>query len=390
MPTEQDIDVIVIGTGPAGSTAAHDLARAGVRTLMLDRATLPRYKPCGGGILVRASKLLEVDISPIIRAQIDRVTFSYRMHRRTGFTLRSPEPLVAMVMRDEFDALLVDAAVAKGTILHTGETVQSVELDGEGHGVVVRTPRGTYHARYVLAADGANGVAARQFGLTDGVSRGLALEAEIEVAPAVLAQWQGRIGLDIGGVRLGYGWVFPKRSHLSIGVGGPVEASAELRRYYEAHLRYQLNGVSHTVLRFQGHHLPMRAPGKAVQRGPVLLMGDAAGLVEAWTGEGISNAIQSGHLAAMAVTQALAGGAEAGQVYQEAIDTQLMPELVAARTAANFMNHWAPAQYLMLRTYPRAWRLTRRILQGERTYAGSLARLGRFSSVVQRLGTTTQ
>lgn len=382
-----ETDVVVVGSGPAGANAAHELARQGVRTVLIDRATLPRYKPCGGGLLARALPFIpDVDVAAVTRDVITTITFTYRMHARSEVHFQAEQPLMHLVMRDEFDQMLARRAVAAGADLHTGETVRQIVDDPAAPGVLVTSDRSTYRCRAVIGADGANGLVARHVGLRTGMTRALALEAEVEVPATVLTAWQGRVGLDIGELPLCYGWVFPKGTHLSIGVGGPVALSDDLRAYYERHLAFQLRGALHAVLKFQGHHLPFRERGAPVARGRVLLAGDAAGMVETWTGEGIGNALRTGVMAATALAQSGDQSELAAARYQQQIARDVMPELTAGRALAGLFNRAPLAMYSLVRYSPSAWNLVERILRGEQTYVGVLRKLGPWSGPVWRWG----
>src|SRR5215467_10675624 len=139
-------DAIVVGAGPAGSTAAYRLASAGASVLLLDKARFPRDKPCGGGVTVRALRELPFGIDPVVEGVVD--SFELRLRHRRGFARRAAQPLAYMTQRRRLDAYLVDQAVAAGaefrdatraTAIRPGE----VEAGGEMHAAGV-----------ILGADG--------------------------------------------------------------------------------------------------------------------------------------------------------------------------------------------------------------------------------------------
>src|SRR5690242_6253406 len=152
-------DVAVIGAGPGGSTAAHRLARAGARVLLIDKATFPRDKPCGGGVTLRAARLLPFSLDPVVEDVITRVEIGLRY--RSSFTRTARGPLVYMTQRKRLDDFLLRKAQAAGAHVEEGTTVDARELD----------------ARFVVGADGCNGVSAKQLGLGGGITHGVALEA---------------------------------------------------------------------------------------------------------------------------------------------------------------------------------------------------------------------
>ncbi len=128
--TNVDYDTIVVGAGPAGSTAARLLAQRGARVLLLDRARFPRDKPCGGGVSIRAAGELGVDLSPVIERTVTEMRVSFRLGR--SFLRSSPEPLAYLTQRCRLDALLVERAAEAGVDFRDGQAVRDVELADAG------------------------------------------------------------------------------------------------------------------------------------------------------------------------------------------------------------------------------------------------------------------
>ncbi len=201
--------------------------------------------------------------------------------------------------------------------------------------------------------------------------------------------WRGLVGVDLGTAGAGgCGWVFPKREHLSVGVAAHQWDARGIRSLYDRFVARR--GLSFApVLRRCGHRLPIRPPGSPIQSGRVLLAGDAAGLVDAFTGEGIYWAVRSGKLAAAAVQELLEGRAQDLSGYERRVDRELMPELLAARQWVN-VYLWAPAlSYLLLRHSDRFRRAVCQIIRGERGYqdiAPSLGPLGVLTSLLPMVG----
>ncbi len=119
-------DVAVVGAGPAGATAARELARAGHTVLLLERQRIPRYKTCAGGVTVRAAKLLDFDISSVVERVVHGGRISYKLQR--PIERRYPEPVCYMVMRDRFDGFLARKAGEAGAHLAEGVRVASVTV----------------------------------------------------------------------------------------------------------------------------------------------------------------------------------------------------------------------------------------------------------------------
>jgi geranylgeranyl reductase family protein len=292
----EQFDVLVIGAGPAGSATAIHLARGGARVLLADRARFPRDKPCGGGLTGRALRHAPCDVSPVVEHTVDRMVL--RLAYGPSFARRSKPPLIRMTQRCRLDAHLAEQAAALGVDFRDGARVEDLRI--EEHGVVARVGGSDVSASYLVGADGANGVVAGAAGLDDGIIRGVALEGnaswgDIDPSPYARSAW-----VEVGVVPGGYGWVFPKGDHANVGVGGWMSEGPKLRGHLDRLLR--AHGVDSTKLRdVRGHRLPMRRLGASPARGRVLLVGDAAGLVDPLSGDGIYEAWVSARLASEAI-----------------------------------------------------------------------------------------
>ncbi len=375
-------DVIVIGTGPAGAIAAFELGRQGIRTLLIERAKLPRDKPCGGGLTAKVLPLLPFDLDSVIEQRIRTVELRWRLG--TPVERGGERLLVGMVQRARFDAFLVEKALGTGCVTLMDETALE-GLSQDAAGVTVQTSRGSLRARIAIGADGANGQSARLLGALRTRHLMPAIEADIAADAAQLERWHDRLQLDIGTLRGAYGWVFPKGDRLNIGVGaicGPGTRGSVLRGYAERH-RLQTVGASATTVRRVGFVLPLRAPGDRIEWGHVLLTGDAAGLVEAFTGEGIYWALRSGGIAARRVASHLSQGTALG--YERAIETELMPDLLAARRWAHLYLWWPRLCHLLPTRSRRVWGGVERLLRGERRFSELASRFGPLAPLAERL-----
>ncbi len=306
-------DVLVVGAGPAGSTAARALAIGGARVRLLDRTQFPRNKPCGGGLTMRALKRF-----PHLAAALERVETHYisRLYlegpAHRGVTLTSPTPAVVTIRRIEFDQALARLAVEAGAELVEGAWVSTVAADEDGARVVTREGR-EFRADYLVAADGVNGIVARRLGLNPGwEDANLALDVMEESPSARLRALEpDTLWVSYGqGGAAGYGYIFPKRGHTNVGIGclrsslrGRVaHPPYEMQQQFVAQLR-QRGLVEGRANRedFTAYHLPLGGPIPTTARGRVLVAGDAGGFVNAYTGEGIFYAMVTGELAARAI-----------------------------------------------------------------------------------------
>ncbi|MBI2865712.1 MAG: NAD(P)/FAD-dependent oxidoreductase [Chloroflexi bacterium] len=376
---ENRFDVIIIGAGAAGSLTAYELAKAGARVLVIEKERLPRYKPCGGGLTEKAIGLLPFSIASVVEDTIYQVRFTFKLGDQVE--LRYPRPLLYTVMRDRFDHFLVEQAQGTGAQIVEGVVVKGISLNGKPE--VIAGDR-SFSANVVIGADGANGAVARSLGLMGDVSHLVAWETEVEPGPAALASRSGTATLDLGTLPAAYAWTFPKQGRLSIGAGGQDRVARSIRSYYADFLARQDLGP-HRVLSQKGHRLPLRRRGSPIHRGRVALVGDAAGLVDAFTGEGIYWALASGRLAARAALDVLGGREITLAGYEQMVEAELMPELLYSRRWLNIYLWWPRLCYRLLRESSRFWDATARILRGEKTYASIERALGPFGFLARLL-----
>ncbi len=324
-------DAVVVGAGPAGATAAHVLALGGASVLVLERAQVPRAKVCGGGVLRRA-----LDHAPSADAVVpaDRVVRAVELHVAgvgRSHVVERAEPLVFLTMRDRFDAGLLAGATRAGAEVWTG--CAFLGLDDRGAGLVVRSERGAVGARYVVGADGALGSVARCAGWSAPARGAAALEWEVPADPATIEHFGSSVRFDLGLPVHGYAWVFPKREHLSIGVLTMRRERAQLPRVLASYLK-ELGLPLPQDVRPRGFPIPCFGRRGGVARGAVLLVGDAAGLADPITAEGISPAVRSGRLAATAILETDGARGAAATAYARALDREIRFEMRAARRLA--------------------------------------------------------
>ncbi|HVH67322.1 MAG TPA: geranylgeranyl reductase family protein [Gemmatimonadales bacterium] len=363
-------DVAIVGAGPAGATAALQLARRGLKVALVEKETLPRYKTCGGAIVARGLALLPAEIETVFERRCDRAEL-HLLDADLHYGATCDAPLMAMTMRDRLDHVLATTAIAAGAELRSPCRVTGVRL--ENHHVRLDTDAGSVTAAFLIAADGATGVVARLAGWPDGRHLVPALEYEVRVDDRALARFASIPRFDVGTIPSGYAWVFPKSSHLSVGVLTTHRGSIDLRRYLEQYLgRMEL--LPQSVER-HGFVIPIRPRAGPLVRGRVLLVGDAAGLADPVTAEGISLAARSGGLAANAI---IAGGLDPARIraaYQAAL-RPLLAELRVARMLARLLYDYPRVRTWMFRRVgQRLVEAITDVFLGTRTYRRSLAGL---------------
>jgi geranylgeranyl reductase family protein len=367
-------DAIVVGAGPAGSTAAYRLSRAGARVLLLDRERFPRDKPCGGGLTYRAVRQLPLAVDPVVEDRVGRLELGFRYARR--FERRSETPLILMTQRRRLDAYLAELAASAGADFRDGARVTA--FDAGEDGVVVRFGGSSAWAPVVIGADGVNGVTARAAGLAGGRTHGVALEGNVAHVHA-REDYRGRAVVELGAVPGGYAWVFPKGDHVNVGVGGWESEGPRLREHLErACAGYGLAAERLESLR--GYRLPMRSPGARTRAGRVLLVGDAAGLVDPLSGDGMYEAFVSARVASEAVLSDDLDG------YEAALERALGRTLAASWKAKLALERF-PRLVFAIAQLPPVWGFVSAFLRGDLAHPGEATGLVRAPlRLVETLG----
>lgn len=344
---ESNYDVVVAGSGPAGSLAAFHLAQAGVRVAIFEKASLPRYKTCGGGIVRRAIRLLPIDI----KCTVEKECYSAELNLLASglsFCTTRDQPIVSMTMRERFDYVLASAARDAGAILRDSCAV--LDIRPRVDGIEVATTHGPVRARFVIGADGATSVVARRGGWPRSVHVMPALECEVFVSGDDFRRFDGRARFDFEVIPHGYAWVFPKRRHLSIGVGIVSSRNSGVK-LKEAFARYtdRIGLCAIERLEQHGFGIPFGPRARDLMKGRVLLVGDAAGLADPLTGEGITFAIQSGELAARALLEGNLDRDRVHLLYDEKLQRTILPELRWGRLLSKLMYDVEPARRWLFR-----------------------------------------
>ena len=353
-------DALVVGAGPAGSLTAYHLAAGGASVLLVDKARFPRDKPCGGGLTTRAVRLLPFSVEPVVEDRVD--TFEFRLRYGKRFDrVTYGTPLCLMTQRRRLDAFLVEQAAAAGADFRPGVKVAELEVREDGVSATVDGDR--VEAAVLVGADGANGVTARSLGLGGDHTYGVAFEGNVRYGPASRERYRGRLVLEIGIVKGGYGWVFPKGDHVNVGVGGwdweGPQLREHLRRVCEGH------GLGDAPIEsLRGHRLPLRRPQSSAARGRVALVGDAAGLVDPLTGDGMYEAFYSAKLVAGAVDDVLAGRETGLEPYGRALTTGLASITAASWKAKAAFDRFPGLSFAVARI-PLVWSVVEKVVCGD-------------------------
>ena len=367
---EEPWDVAVVGGGPAGLAAAHAAASAGARTIVLERAEHPRYKTCGGGLIGTSLAFATPRIPVPARDRVDAITFT--RDGRRGFTRRSGlRPVLTMVRRDDFDHAWFQAAVTAGATVRQNSQVRAI-ADHDDTATVTLSDGTEVTARVVIGADGSAGISSRHVGVAFD-QQDLGLELELAATDDDQARWRGRVQLDWGPVPGSYGWVFPKDDELTVGVIMAKGKGAATKQYLRDFVA-RLGLADRKVLRDSGHLTRCRALDSPLRRGRVVVAGDAAGLLEPWTREGISYALRSGTWAGEAAAK------DDLAAYEEKVLDELVPEMIAGRRLLQvFAKH--PALVHAAMATPLGWRAFESFCRGELSMARVIHRPGIHAAV---------
>ncbi|WP_158819594.1 geranylgeranyl reductase family protein [Granulicella sp. S156] len=364
-------DVLIAGAGPAGCAAAYDLARAGKRVLLLDKRTFPRHKACACGLTRKTLKALRYSVEPIVERVCHEIVLQQAASNASqrALRVRTRNPICAMAVRERFDDFCLQQTLAAGADLRKIEGIVSIRETGSlreaaylhagtnGVEIDIATAAGieTLSAPFMIGADGSNGQTRR---LAEGLrtsgeataaalpadpqwyARAFALEATVPYAalPATLPGGDSPHDLvfDFAPLPGGYGWLFPKGDHINIGVGAfapadEAQLKSATRTLLAEYAQAKLGVATLTdsgLAKITGQYLGMGGFAY-VPRGRVLLAGDAAGLVDSLTGEGIHSAIVSGQAAATAILASMDTGRRANVAEEYAKRLRPLQETLA-------------------------------------------------------------
>ncbi|MBZ4664758.1 geranylgeranyl reductase family protein [Mahella sp.] len=308
-------DLAIIGAGPAGSAAAKAAAEGGLSVLLLDKAVFPRDKTCGGMLSAKTLDELGFELpDELIQHEAHKV-------RVYGYNLDSSEwdekrTIGKAVKRRYFDDFLVHKAIDAGAYFIEGAKLTAIDQNSTG--IIIRTSRGCFSARYVIGADGVFSPTAALSGIHGRLpiwQMGFTMEAEVHVP--VLNSDYGTAEFYFIPFLGGFGWAFPQKDGYNIGVGCVAWNHKRLTTYFyefaERILKHK--GINAPVPKAKGCFLPAGGIPRRISKSNIVLAGDAAGFVDPFSGEGIYYALRSGHIAAQTLLEVIKAGGDWGKAY---------------------------------------------------------------------------
>jgi geranylgeranyl reductase family protein len=369
-------DIAVSGLGPAGLSFLKSLGDLGLRVIGFDKFSFPRRKSCAGGLTPKAYRILKnlfPETDRVIRVSSRKFTLFNGFDR---VEIESSSVLTYLTDRKELDNLLFESVSrVKNFDLHLNEAVVSVEREGELW--KIKTDKGFYKTRVLICADGVNSRLARILKVNRDI--GFTFEADIETT------WDDSILVNFSDFSWGYYWIFPKGDFITAGLGEFKKKSRNLNlnlkeRFLSLNKKH---GVSGKVLFEQGFPIPCGKRKNDVYRDNVLFLGDAGGLVDPLTGEGIYYAVKSGVMASSLVLKAFeTGNFHVLKLYKELIDKIFGTEFFWARIVGNIFFNAKGLNFYVIRKAPELATLTVSLLTGEVSYKKAL---GEFLKLLPKL-----
>lgn len=355
-------DCVIFGAGPAGASAAYGLARAGYRVVAL-AGNLQRISDCTGGVSPGVARLLDFDFTSIIDHTVRDVQYTWKNDDPVSIRLEEAQAMW-MVRRDRFDALLRDRAIEAGAIVKP-ETATAAVLDNvEGERCwTVQTDGGSLTARYAIVADGACSAAINWIGAARPALR-LAALLDVEANP----NDPPRVEFGLGQIDSGLLWCFPKQGAFSIGAA--TFLGTDDPQLTDRLLTYaQSRGWHAKRSDIRQRPVTLWSGDRQLHRDCAVIVGDAAGLSDPVTAEGLRPAIDSGLRAAEAIGAALNHQPNALAAYTQTIHQTWGIDFAWASRLAQILYRVPGLAYKVAVKKPIANQLMAQVLCGDLRYS---------------------
>lgn len=360
-------DCIIVGAGPAGSTAAYHLAKKGHSVLVVEKLSFPRYQPCGGGVSPAIAQWFDFDFSLAISLKVNKVRYTRNLSDPVEVALETKEPMW-MVRRDVFDQFLMEQAQKLGAELRDNTEVTGIKFANESW--QVQTNGEPVVGRYLIAADGANSSVARALGFKAPKTR---MAAALEVPGTNANSGDAAICFEMGLVKNGFIWQFPKADGYSLGAGTFVGGEDKKLSQTLADFAKK-TGLNVAAAQAFDRPMALWDGDRTLHAQNAVIAGDAAGVADPFTAEGVRPSIYSGLQAAQAVGNALSGDSSALAGYTQVMSEVWGADMVwAGRLAGAFYRFPGPGYKIGVKT-PEATQIMLKILCGELRYSEVVGR----------------
>jgi geranylgeranyl reductase family protein len=291
-------DLIIVGGGPAGSSAGRRAGIKGLHTLLIEKEVFPRYKACGGALSERALSCLDFPLPPFVRErEIFGVRFRFKDSVIEGF---HESRIATMVTRSILDDYLLEKGREAGIEIKVGEKV--IDCKEKDDLVEIVTNENVYKSKFVIIGEGSQGKLKQKVRASDAKGEyGVCIVADVEGHNEKIDQSLFNImEIHFGVLNMGYGWIFPHGDYYSVGIGAFADKITNPKKIMKEFLR--TNGFT-GMYRLRGHTIPAGGITRNVISPRIVLVGDAAGFVDPFAGEGIAYAIRSGQIAAEVIAE---------------------------------------------------------------------------------------
>ncbi|NUN63926.1 geranylgeranyl reductase family protein [Pseudanabaena biceps] len=361
-------DSIVVGAGPSGGSASYHLAKRGRSVLLLEKESLPRYKPCGGALSPIIQEWFDFDFSPAVSLKLNKINYTWQMGSPEMVEIATKEP-VWMVRRDIFDHYLVQQAQKLGVELRDRTNVNGIEWKSDRW--LVKTDNDVFEAKYLIAADGAKGQMSKWLGFKEPKRRkGVMLEVKADLSQQVgqnLFADKLNSNFDFGSMQNGFVWSFPKADGYSIGsttfMGNEKQDLFEICSTYVNHV-----GLEKAEVEQSEHPICLWNGNQSLHTQNALLTGETACILDPFTAEGIRPSLFTGMLAGQAIDEAIAGNADALKQYTLKVHEEWGADMAWSQRIAGIFYRVPSFGYKMGMKRPSATQRMGKILCGEMRY----------------------
>tara|TARA_Y100000590_G_scaffold109050_1_gene124223 strand:+ start:46686 stop:47813 length:1128 start_codon:yes stop_codon:yes gene_type:complete len=335
-----EFDVIIVGAGPSGCACAHELDKFNKKILLVDKHNFPRHKPCAGGITIKALNQLPIDISHLIQHHSYDMTFEF--DEKYKIKLNNQDGSCVMVIREDFDKFFFDETLKLDINFLKIKNIQNIKKNNNK--IFLEIDDKKFRCNYLIGADGANSVIRK---MTTTLSyknpvyafEGIVKKNQLNKDSVTEFVFNNR----------GYGWIFPKKDHLNVGIGNLINRNNDTKPnkkdlYDFVQKKLNTDEISNIT------GFPIGTEGDNYHSTEnIFLVGDAAGLSESLLGEGIYNAIISGQYAAKSIIAGEKHNTSDAKHFYNTFLYKLTKELRLYRKGSNLLYNYPKLTYFLMK-----------------------------------------